>query len=313
MAVVRPQVPLLAFDRSGVGPTIRAMTSQPIRVSATGADGITRGVLQGPAYRLTSRGVRLPTPGIEDLQSRVRAALLPIGHRAIVCRSTAALLLGLPVPRLLEEDVRVHLLLDRAVPRPRRRDVATHQGPLAKGEVVRFAGLMLTSPARTYVDLAALLGRADLAAVGDAVLRSGCSPETLLEVAERRGRYPGKALARSTVDWLNAAAESPQESRLRVVLREAGLPQPRVNAVIRDAHGHPVARGDLVFDEAMLVVEYDGADHLTPERQRRDAERRASLQALGWMVLELNRYDLVDSRRAVAKVRSALLARGVRR
>ena len=281
-------------------------------MSATGAEGISRGVLQGPKYQLMSRGVRLVATDVEDLMSRVHAALLPISHRALVCWPTAALLLGLPVPRHLERDTRVHLLLDRSLPRPRRRDVVTHQGSAGRGEVGRFGDVLLTSPARTYVDVAACLERADLAAVGDVVLRNGCTPETLLEVIERRGRYPGKVRARSTLEWLDPAAESPQESRLRVILREARLPRPRVNALIRDRAGHPVARGDLVFDEAMLVVEYDGNDHLTPERQRRDAERRANLQALGWMVLELNRVDLADPRRAVAKVRAALLARGVR-
>lgn len=288
------------------------MRTPPTLVSRSGAEGISRGVLQGPKYRLMSRGVRLEARDAEDLMSRVQAAMLPITHHAVVCGPTAALLLGLPLPGRLEGDLRVHLLIDRSLPRPRRRDVVIHQGPVGRAEVGRIGGVRVTSPARTYVDLAAFLERADLAAVGDVVLREGGTPVALLDVIERRGRYPGKVLARTTLDWLDPAAESPQESRLRVILRTAGLPRPRVNAAITDGRGHPVARGDLVFDEAMLVVEYDGNDHLTPERQRRDAERRANLQALGWMVLELNRYDLADPRCAVAKVRAALLARGVR-
>ena len=291
------------------------MDLQPFEVTASGARNLSRKALRGSSYVLTSRGVRLPRGAAEKGVARIAAAVLPLKHRAAVCGPTAALLLGLPITMRLEREAtaHVHVLIDRGVARPQRRDLIVRQGPFGDDEVVRRHGLLVTSDARTYVDLAAVLVRPDLAAVGDVVLRRGCSPQLLREIVERRGRYPGKVLARSTLDWLDPGAESPQESRLRVVLREAGLPRPRVNAVIRDAGAHPVARGDLVFDEAMLVVEYDGADHLTPERQRRDAERRANLQALGWMVLELNRYDLVDSRRAVAKVRAALLARGVRR
>lgn len=281
-------------------------------VTAEGTADLSRKKLRGRGYVMTSRGVRVPANSADDLRTRAAAAVLPIHQRAALCGPTAALLLGLPIPLRLEREVRLHLLVDRTSPRPHRRDLVVHQSSLVDDEVVQHGSVLVTNEARTYIDLAASVRRADLAAVGDVMLTRGFTVASVLRMIERRNRYPGKVLARTTLDWLDPAAESPQESRLRVNLREAGLPRPRVNAVIRDGAGQPVARGDLVFDEAMLVVEYDGNDHLTPERQRRDAERRANLQALGWMVLELNRFDLADPRRAIAKVRSALLARGVR-
>lgn len=280
-------------------------------VTAEGTADLSRKQVRGRGYVMTSRGVRVPTSAADDLRLLAAAAVLPIHQRAALCGPTAARLLGLPIPLRLEREARRHLLVDRTSSRPHRRDLVVHQGPFADDEVVQQGGVLVTNEARTYIDLAASLSRADLAAVGDVMLMRGFTLASVSRMIERRNRYSGKVLARSTLEWLDPAAESPQESRLRVILREAGLPRPRVNVVIRDAEGHPVARGDLVFDEAMLVVEYDGTDHLAPERQRRDAERRANLQALGWMVLELNRYDLADPRRAVAKVRAALQARGV--
>lgn len=274
-------------------------------------DGVRgRGVLRGRRYELTSRGVRLPTER-DDPLARIRAAVAPLPASATISGPSAAVVLAWPLPREVAGEERTHVIVPRGVSRPRRRDLIVHQGPLANGERARKSGLVITSPARTFVDLAAMLTLPDLVAVGDCLLRSGASLQDIRAVIERRAHYPGKVHARRALDWLDPAAESPQESRLRVALRVAGLPRPRVNAEILDHWGRFVARGDLVFDDAKLVVEYDGAHHLTPEAQRRDAERRAALQVLGWMVLELNKFDLAVPERAVAKVRAALRARGV--
>lgn len=288
----------------------RRMTSRPIYVTASG-DGVrTRGTLRGPGFELTSRGIRIPK-GADDPFVRIRAAVAPLPPSSVVCGPSAALVLGLPIPARLVDPLKTHVLVPRGTARIRRRDLVVHLGDLADGERAIKHGIRVTSAPRTFVDLAAELGFADLVAFGDASLRLGYSLDDMATVFGRRGRYRGKAAVREALGWLDGAAESPQESRLRVALRRGGLPQPRVNAEIRDRSGRFVARCDLVFDEARLVVEYDGVDHLTRTRQRRDAERRAELQALGWMVLELNAHDLADPRRAVEKVRRALRSRGV--
>lgn len=286
------------------------MRAEPIQVTMSGDGSRTRGHYRSRHYELTSRGVRLPVER-DDPLARIRAAVVPLRDCVTICGPSSGLVLGVALPLRAEQTGLTHVIVPREIARPRRRDLVVHQGSLGPGERVRKSGLFTTSPERTFVDLAASLTLADLVAAGDSILRMGISIEQIATVIERRAHYRGKVRAREALDWLDRGAESPQESRLRVALRMAGLPRPRVNADIFDGRGRFVARGDLVFDEAMLVVEYDGAHHLTPEAQRRDAERRANLQAQGWMVLELNRYDLVDPRRAVAKVRAALRARGV--
>ncbi len=284
------------------------MSTHPVLVTARG-DGIRgRAVFRSSRFVLTSRGVRLPS-GSQDPLATIRAALAPLPAIAATWGPSGALVLGLPLPQL--DNPRAHVIVPRSVARPVRRDIVVHQGTLVTGEVAERHGIRTANGPRVFADLAALLTLPDLVAVGDAVLASGYSIEDVTWVVERRGRYPGRAKARYALDWLDAGAESPQESRLRVNLRLAGLPSPRVNATICDRAGRFVARGDLVFDEAKLVVEYDGAYHLNRSRQRSDAARRAALQALGWMVLELNALDLIDPACAVAKVRAALRSRGV--
>jgi very-short-patch-repair endonuclease len=103
-------------------------------------------------------------------------------------------------------------------------------------------------------------------------------------------------------------AESPMESRMRLALHLGGLPAPAVQ--------HPVvARGvryylDLAYPEAKLAIEYDGGDHRTQRRARRDLLREAALTALGWKILRFD-ADVVLYRpdRIVAEVAAKLAAR----
>lgn len=83
-------------------------------------------------------------------------------------------------------------------------------------------------------------------------------------------------------------AESPMETRIRLAIGFDGLPLPVLQ--------HPVGAYDLdmAYPEVLLAVEYDGREHLTPERARRDLERQAYLSAAGWKVL---RFRAVDVRR----------------
>jgi very-short-patch-repair endonuclease len=108
----------------------------------------------------------------------------------------------------------------------------------------------------------------------------------------------------------NPLAESPMETRIRLALVLAGLPAPVVQHRVQGfGRSH---RLDLAYPEVLLAIEYDGADHLDPDRARRDLEREALLTWLGWTVL---RFDAAtvhrDPARVVAVVRAELRRRGV--
>ncbi len=51
--------------------------------------------------------------------------------------------------------------------------------------------------------------------------------------------------------------DSPMVTRLRMLIVLAGLPEPKVNLVIRDEYGHPVRRYDLGYEKSRTLVEYD--------------------------------------------------------
>lgn len=80
---------------------------------------------------------------------------------------------------------------------------------------------------------------------------------------------------------------------------------------IFDERGRFVARVDLAFEEYRLVVEYQGDHHRTDQAQwRRDVQRRAELEALGYRVLEVTALDLSDPRALAERIARLLRLAG---
>jgi very-short-patch-repair endonuclease len=99
-----------------------------------------------------------------------------------------------------------------------------------------------------------------------------------------------------------------------LALIDAGLPAPKTQFRVFDAHGQFVARLDMAYDEVMVGIEYDGPQHWTdPAVRQRDIDRQFALNELGWIVIRVSR-DLLRYRRAayVARVDNALRSRGLR-
>ena len=284
-----------------------ARSADPLRATKAGLPGLTFEQMRSGAFTATSRGVRLPVNAADNPRSRWAAALLLLPPQSVLSHVSAAQAAYLPLPRHLEHPSHIHITTPRHVPRPRRRDITSHHSDLTPAECRALWGLRITSPARTFVDMAALLSHADLVALGDAVLRDHhVSRDELQEVAIRRGRYAGRGRALRAIDWLDPGAESPRESHLRVLLRAAKLPPPEVNGVIVSALGRFLARGDLVFRRERVIVEYDGEVHAPMAQRAKDAARRARLREHGWIVVEVVGSDMHQPEMVVARVKSAL-------
>lgn len=280
--------------------------TRPFLVTAEGAPDLTRGIARSARFTAPSRGLRIPRELRPELMVRGEAVMLAARNDAALWGPSAALVLGLPIPRRLE-DGRVHVLVPEGRPRMRRSGVRTRQADIVRSEIVLVDGYRVTSPARTYCDLSSLLGAADLLAVGDAAMRvNGVTRGEFAYVIKRRLRYSGKVRARQVAPWICPRAESPQESRTRAHLIFNGLPEPAVNMDIADEHGQFLARGDLVYVQWRIVVEYDGAVHGDEGQRRKDAARRTLLREHGWHVVELTADDLLVPQRAVSKVQAAI-------
>ncbi len=91
----------------------------------------------------------------------------------------------------------------------------------------------------------------------------------------------------------------------------AGVPRPECNVDIV-VNGEWLARADLAWRKARLIVEYDGAVHLSEEQRRSDAARRNLLQAAGWLVIVFTANDLRRPWLMASMVKRALRERGER-
>ncbi|HEV8023828.1 MAG TPA: DUF559 domain-containing protein [Candidatus Nanopelagicales bacterium] len=288
-------------------------------VDADGSRELSRHQARHPRFLLTSRGVRADAAIVreqgwsylEHPVTRWHAAQLPLADDAVLSHATAALILGLPLPVWLADQQVIHVTAPRSTNRPRRRDICTHHASLVAVECAEVNGFRVTSPARTYTDVAYRLKIPELVAFGDAIMRKyGTSQRELLATILRRKRYPGRRKARYCVDYLDPRAESPKESELRMLLRETRLPTPSINPDILDHHGQFLARGDIAFEEYRVLVEYDGAYHAQMHQRAHDAARRAALRQHGWIVVEVVGEDMRHPGRIVSRVQAALVERG---
>lgn len=255
----------------------------------------------------------------EALRIRCRAALLAVCQSAVISSVTAARIWPLPMPPAAPDEP-LHISAFAPDHAPRRQGVVGHQiRDQEVGTEYRF-GIAVTDPASLFCHLATTLSMPDLVAVGDGLIltprfdpgdRPYCTLDTLVERVEwYRGR--GKARAAKALELVRAGAESRPETLVRLELIAAGLPEPSLNTDIHDEGGRFLGRGDMVYEEWQIVVEYDGDHHRTdPDQYSRDLVRLDDLSAAGWRVIRVAKGSFFRDRQdVVRRVRSALLRAG---
>ena len=222
------------------------------------------------------------------------AAVLACGDEAALSHFSAAVLWG-----MLSGDGKIHV----TAPGHRvRRGLVVHRAPLPAEEITKRAGIPVTKPARTLIDLADIAPRRTLERALDEAefLRLDCTG-----LAPRHGRRGSGTL--SSV----LAVHAPGSTRTRSELEEMflrvcdkhGLPRPEVNMHIE---GYEC---DFVWPEQRLIVETDGAAaHAGERRRERDLERDAELVAAGWRVIRVTYERLArEPERVVEQIARALM------
>jgi very-short-patch-repair endonuclease len=250
--------------------------------------GITRGELQGPRYRRVHRGVHVPRDEPMSLEDRCRALGLVLGSDAVFSHHTAAALHGAPVP----DEPLLHISITGSV-EPRIDGVVCHRLQNL-GPPHTFNGLRITSPARTFVDLAAFLDLNNLVCTGDALAaREPAGVAALREQILNGSGRRGVRLARRAVELINPRSRSYMESKLRLMLVLAGLPEPDVNEDVYDSAGNYVACPDLAWRLVLLALQYEGNHHrIDPRQWHRDIGRDERMVEIGWTVLRITADDV---------------------
>lgn len=270
-----PPLPPEATQQAGVFSYAQALAAgwRPWDVERCVRDGVLVDLAHG-SFALASRLDDVDAVGLHLL--RVRARQLSVEPGWCAGRRSAVLAHGLPligtppdVPQLVRDPAGT-----RAKARSRHERIA----PLPPAHQTEVEGLLTCTAARAVVDVA----RAELfrngVVVADAALRSGTAREDLQAVLRTMTRWPGVVQARQVVTFADGRSESPGESCTRVACRTEGLgvPEPQVEVW---RYGSFVARLDLLFRDALLAVEFDGAIKFTdpgvlPALLSRDEEIR---------------------------------------
>jgi very-short-patch-repair endonuclease len=224
-----------------------------------------------------------------------------VARGAVLSHRSAAALLGIrPSGR-----GRTEITVGRAL-RP-RAGLQIHRAPLPSDEVTTHHGIPVTTPARTLLDLAAVVPYHHLErAATEAEIRRLGSPTSVADLVARYPTRKGTAALRRLLaarDIGRNVTKRDLELRFLAFLDAHDLPRPRINA---DVDGREV---DCLWPDQRLVVELDGfATHGTRPAFEADRARDRALLVAGYRVTRITWRQLRDDALALATALRTLLA-----
>lgn len=129
---------------------------------------------------------------------------------------------------------------------------------------------------------------------------------------DRHKGTPGIRKARVALEQARIGADSAPETRLRLALSEAGLPEAQVNVPTELGSG-VVRQPDLSYPEFKVAVEYEGESHSETAQIVRDITREEDYARAGWLSVRISKRHMEhEARAAVWKVKLAMQTRGWR-
>jgi hypothetical protein len=277
-----------------------------IGAHAVAEGALSRRQLQNGPYVRVLHGVYADPSLPRDHMLRCRAAALLMPSAAALGGRSAATVLGAPAPAYADP---VTVVMPPGITWTGPRGVRVHRADVRACDVLENDhGLRYTVPRRTAWDVAALETTSTAVGVLDAMVRTEQVHlgDLLGLLREGAGRW-GSRRVRRAFELVDGRSESPPESWVRVACQLAGLPAPVPQyEVVED--GVRLARVDLAWPEARLIVEYDGEYHFDGLQIVRDDARLRRLVAAGWRVIRLAAHDLRSMDDVVRRISEALSA-----
>lgn len=279
---------------------------KPFTTADLESAGLTWSVLRRSEFKRIYRGVWVRRMAI-DGDTHIRAALALHEGAAIASHFSAGRLHGMPLPEHRFEHVMVFHPRDRRY----RPEIKSHAARRRR-RVVRIRGIPASDIYATFVDLAGCLSLVDLVVVGDWMTRhAGIAPDHLVRACKLSREHHAGAAARAAA-YVRAGVDSPMETRLRMLIVLAGLPEPEVNHIVYRADGSWRCRYDLWYRTVGLIVEYDGRQHAQDPRQwNRDLTRREELDDEQLKILVVTAEGIYqEPLQTLTRIRRNLLLRG---
>ncbi|MFC9690388.1 type IV toxin-antitoxin system AbiEi family antitoxin domain-containing protein [Kribbella sp. NPDC056951] len=236
----------------------------------------------------------------------VHAAVNAMRPGSVVVSHYSALLLhGIPVWGADLEEVQLTRLTGRSRLKAGTRH---HEGQLTPAELTEVDALVVTSVERALVENASRASFEAAVVSADAALRRPqVSAEVLRRHLETTECWPGSPTIRSAIAFADPLSESVGESRLRVVMRNEGLPRPVLQATFSDDVGF-IGRVDFYFPDENTIVEFDGMVKYTDGSATtliREKLREDRLRALGLEIVRITWADLEHPARTALLIRQA--------
>jgi len=263
----------------------RGYTPDAFTVAQARERGIPRGRLRGARYTSPFHGVRVDGAIEADSVHSSALALLPrLGEGQFFSHETALLEHGAPMPEWPYRPG-IHVSAYRPAREPRTRGVTGHRLQLRRAAFTVVHELPIEDPVRAWRQVGRLWEFGDLVAAAD-FLVSGSAPlataDGLRHEIVTMGDVRGGILIRALRE-VRFGVRSARETRLRLLLKDAGLPEPEVAWNLFDDRGTFVAECDLAYPRYRVALEYDGRVHAENAAQfARDADRWAAIRRIGW-------------------------------
>jgi hypothetical protein len=259
--------------------------------------------LRSSAWRKVFRGVYVhrDVPLTHELRATAACVLLP---SAVVSGRSAAVLWGVD---LAGADDEVEVTVPPGSHPHRVPGLRARRAMLLPGHRSYRRGVPVTSSDATALRLAGLLpGDAAVIAV-DQMVDTGHADLGRVRALAAAARGRGAARARTACALADGLAQSPQETRVRLVLHRSDLPTPTAQYRVVDDRGRFVALVDFAWPEHRIALEYDGRWHAEPGQFAKDRARLNRLTAAGWRVVFVTAEDMRAPTLLVSRIAAALV------
>jgi len=264
-----------------------ALSTAPFGVQDARELGVPPGRLRARDLLAPFRSVRTHVLDWSDISAVCSAYAVNLAPEQLFSHVTAARLLGVPLPWRLESREAIDVWAPEI--QPRGAGVIGHRSAPVPSFIVN--GLPVVAPARVWIQLGPLLGQTSLVAAGDYLVQRKQPLASLTDLAQAVDAAVGVRGVRSlrvALGLVRAGTDSPMETRLRLLLVRAGLPEPVIHHPIFDWTGGYVGAPDLAYVSERIALEYEGDGHRTdPAVFADDIERRERMQEAGWYVIRV--------------------------
>lgn len=217
----------------------------------------------------------------------VRMQALATMSNYIFTHESAALALGLPV---LDIPKSVHV---QALPTSRGKVAGVQKHYYGQApEVVKVAGLRVTSPVQTLVDCAKTLPLVAALCIADGALHRQLLTQHQAREALLNAQGKGVRACRRVAELMSPLAESPGETLTRFALIQAGFEFVEQFWVYTSAGSF---RADFMIKGLKLIIEFDGDVKYrdsTEQAVLAERKRERALQNEGWVVVRLEWKDV---------------------